>query len=140
MFNIFVPHFLARCHRGREEILKELPQYYGLIVRSRIKLDKDFLDHTDGLAFIGRTGIGLEHIDLVYAKQLGIKVINTPEGSRDTVGEHALGLLLCLMNNLSRAHREVQEGKWIREGNRPSHAPGMGADMCAPVIRGMAWD
>ena len=103
---------------SREELLKELPQYYGLIVRSRIKLDKEFLDHTRNLAFIGRTGIGLEHIDLAYAKQLGIKVFNTPEGSRDTVGEHALGLLLCLLNNLSRAHREVQEGKWMREGNR----------------------
>ena len=107
-----------RLSEPREEILPILHHYYGLIIRSRLKLDNNFLDHASNLAFIGRTGIGMEHVDLDHARNLGIQIFNTPEGSRDTVGEHALGLLLCLMNNLSRADREVRAGKWIREGNR----------------------
>jgi D-3-phosphoglycerate dehydrogenase len=99
-------------------VFKELPSAFGIIIRSRLTIDKAFIDQASQLAFIARSGVGLEHVDVVYAEEKGIKVINSPEGSRDAVGEHALGLLLMLMNNLARADRQVREGKWIRGGNR----------------------
>lgn len=95
-----------------------LAEYEGIVIRSRIDLDSVFLSQTKHLKFIARTGVGLEHIDLDYAEHKGIAVFNSPEGSRDAVGEHSLGLLLCLMNNLSKADREVRAGQWIREPNR----------------------
>ncbi len=103
---------------SREEILKVIDQYGGVILRSRIQLDKEFLDKASHLKFIGRVGAGMESIDIKYAESLGIACINSPEGNRDAVGEHAIGMLLSLFNNLNRADREVKEGKWIREANR----------------------
>lgn len=102
----------------KENLAEILPEYEGIVIRSRIELDAGFLAHTNQLKFIARTGVGLEHIDLDYAAQRGIAVFNSPEGSRDAVGEHSLGLLLCLMNHLSRADREVRAGQWRREPNR----------------------
>lgn len=110
--------------KDREAILEDLPEYYGVIVRSRIKLDRAFMECTDQLQFIGRSGVGLEHIDLVYAEEKGIAVLPSPEGSRDTVGEHTVGLMLCLLNNLARADRQVRSGQWIREGNRATELKG----------------
>lgn len=98
-----------------EEIL---PEYFGIIIRSRFAIDRDFIKKGTQLAFIARTGIGLEHVDLEAAEQQGVKVFNSPEGSKETVGEHAIGLLLCLLNHLPRADRQVRNGQWIREGNR----------------------
>jgi D-3-phosphoglycerate dehydrogenase / 2-oxoglutarate reductase len=108
----------------REELEPILGDYFGIVIRSRFSLDEAFLSRATGLVFIGRSGVGLEHIDLDYAAEHNIAVFTTPEGSRDTVGEHALGLLLGLMNNLSRADREVRQGKWIREGNRGTEIKG----------------
>lgn len=102
----------------REEVLKVLPEAFGIVVRSRILLDRAFLDRAQNLKFIARSGVGTEHINLEHAAFRGIEVFTSPEGSRDTVGEHTIGLLLMLMNNLARADREVRQGEWIRGGNR----------------------
>lgn len=110
--------------KDRKQVLSDLAPYYGVIVRSRIKLDREFLDHAESLQFIGRSGVGLEHIDLEYAAEKGIAVLPSPEGSRDTVGEHTVGLMLCLLNNLARADRQVRDGQWIREGNRATELKG----------------
>jgi D-3-phosphoglycerate dehydrogenase len=108
----------------RSLILRDLPWFYGLIVRSRMKLDREFLSKATALKFIGRSGVGLEHIDLDYARERSILVLPSPEGSRDTVGEHTIGLLLCLMNHLARADRQVRRGEWIRAGNRATELKG----------------
>ena len=103
---------------SREEVLKIIPGYEGVIIRSRIRIDKEILDTAINLKFIARAGAGMESIDVNYAESKGIVCLNSPEGSRDAVGEHTIALLLALFNNLNKADREVREGKWIREGNR----------------------
>ncbi len=108
----------AHYETPREAVLAMLPRFQGVVMRSRLRVDREFLDRGTSLRFIAREGVGVEHIDTEYATEKGIAVITSPEGSRDTVGEHTLGLLLCLMNNLARADRQVREGQWIREGNR----------------------
>lgn len=102
----------------KEALMKKLDQYDGLVVRSRITLDKAFLEKGEKLKFIARYGVGLEHIDRVYAAEKGIEVYNSPEGSMDTVAEHAMGMLLMLMNKLGRADRQVRQNIWSREPNR----------------------
>lgn len=109
---------------GREEILAQLYDCYGVVVRSRIRIDRAFLECAPELAFVARLGVGVEHIDLDYAAQRGIAVLTSPEGSRDTVAEHALGMLLMLMNHLGRADRQVRNGQWIRAGNRATELKG----------------
>ena len=102
----------------RQELEKLLDQYFGVVVRSRIKIDQSFMDKAVQLKFVARYGVGLEHIDLEYAASKGIKVFSSPEGSMHTVGEHTLGMLIMLMNNLGRASVQVKNGKWIRAANR----------------------
>lgn len=102
----------------KEEILKSIHQYDGIIIRSRFKLDKDFLKAAKKLKFIGRLGAGLESIDTDYAQTQGITLFSAPEGNRNAVGEHALGMLLNLMNKLRIADNEVRNGIWLREENR----------------------
>lgn len=101
-----------------EEVRQMLPTAFGVIIRSRMRVDRTFIDAAKQLAFIARSGVGTEHIDLEYTAEKGIEVFTSPEGSRDTVGEHTLGLLLMLMNNLARADRQVRNGEWVRGGNR----------------------
>lgn len=103
---------------SRKEIENKIDQYDGLIIRSRFTIDSQFLDKAKNLKFIGRLGAGLENIDTKYAKSLGIFLAAAPEGNRNAVGEHALGMLLSLFNKLNSADREVRSGKWDREGNR----------------------
>jgi len=103
---------------NQEEIAKKLPQYYGLIIRSRFKITKEFLCQPNTLTFIGRYGAGLENIDTAFAESQGITCIRVPEGNRDAVGEQAIGMLLMLLNNLKRADAEVRQGIWKREENR----------------------
>lgn len=103
---------------GRKEYEAIAGEYAGMIVRSKIRIDRDFLDRAGKLEFIGRVGSGLENIDVEYAAGLGVRCINSPEGNRDAVGEHAVGMLLNLFNHISRADRQVRQGQWIREGNR----------------------
>jgi D-3-phosphoglycerate dehydrogenase len=100
------------------EVKKIIHNYSGIIVNSRFTLDRDFMDAATNLNFIGRIGAGMESIDVAYANSKGIKCFNSPEGNRDAVGEHSLGMLLMLLNRLNIADREVREGKWIREENR----------------------
>ena len=92
--------------------------YDGIIIRSRFSIDKTFLDAAINLKFIGRVGAGLENIDCDYATKKGITLIAAPEGNRNAVGEHALGMLLSLFNKLNKADREVRNGLWQREANR----------------------
>ncbi|MFW5705593.1 MAG: NAD(P)-dependent oxidoreductase [Bacteroidota bacterium] len=103
---------------SRAEYLTSIGDYEGVIIRGKIKLDQEMLDRAVKLRFIGRVGAGMENIDVDYARSKGIRCLNAPEGNRDAVGEHALGMLLMLMNNLLRADTEVRRGIWIREGNR----------------------
>ena len=103
---------------GRDELKKIVHDYIGIIVRSKVKLDEDFLQCANLLRFIGRVGAGMENIDLSYAESKGIKCLNAPEGNRDAVGEQAIGMLLALFNNLLVADAEVRQGIWLREENR----------------------
>ena len=105
-------------HWTRDEIVNNIHLYDGLVIRSKIKITKEIIDKAGKLKFIARAGAGLENIDVAYAQSKGILCLHAPEGNRDAVGEHALGMLLSLFNNLCKANKEVREGKWIREGNR----------------------
>ena len=105
--------------------LKELAGLYdGLIVRSRIVIDQDFLQAASKLRFVGRLGAGLDIIDLDYCAANNIEVFRSAEGNMDAVGEHALGMLLMLLNNLKRADTEVRSGIWRREDNRGTELHG----------------
>jgi D-3-phosphoglycerate dehydrogenase len=92
--------------------------YFGAVIRSKITFDADMLSAATQLRFIARVGAGMESIDVEYAKSKGIVCFNSPEGNRDAVAEHALGMLLNLLNNLNRADAEVRKGIWRREANR----------------------
>ncbi len=101
-----------------EETLRRIPEYEGLIINSKIFVDRAFLDRARGLLFVGRLGSGMEIVDRVYAAEKGVAVLSSPEGNRNAVAEQALGMLLALANNLLRADREVREHVWRREANR----------------------
>lgn len=103
---------------SKEEIETKIHLYDGFIIRSRFSIDKNFLDKAKNLKFIGRVGAGLENIDCEYAITKNIELIAAPEGNRNAVGEHSLGMLLSLFNKLNKADREVRNGKWLREDNR----------------------
>ncbi len=90
----------------------------GLVVRSKVNIDRAFIDRVPSLRCIGRVGAGMETIDVDYAESKGIRCLNSPEGNRDAVGEHAVGLLLALLNHIARADAEVRRGLWQREANR----------------------
>jgi len=102
----------------KEDIESKIHQYDGVILRSRLTIDRNFLDSAKNLKFIGRVGAGLENIDCDYANEKGVFLIAAPEGNRNAVGEHALALVLSLFNKLKKADREVSQGKWLREENR----------------------
>ena len=103
---------------SKSEIEARINRYDGLIIRSRFTIDQSFLEKAHQLKFIGRVGAGLENIDVDYAQKCGIKLISAPEGNRNAVGEHCLGMLLSLLNNLNRADNQVKRGLWLREANR----------------------
>ncbi|MEN4762584.1 2-hydroxyacid dehydrogenase [Chryseobacterium sp. C39-AII1] len=100
------------------EVCAKIEKYDGIIIRSRIPLDKNFLEQAKNLKFIARVGAGMENIDIPVAEKLGIQLINSPEGNRDSVAEHVVGMLLILMNRLFIASQEVKNGIWLREENR----------------------
>lgn len=99
-------------------ILEQIGNYDGIIIRSRIPVDREFLEKAAKLKFIGRVGAGLENIDEDFAVSKGVVLFNAPEGNRDAVGEHAVAMLLMLMNRLKIADNEVRNGIWKREENR----------------------
>ncbi|MCF7559394.1 2-hydroxyacid dehydrogenase [Sabulilitoribacter multivorans] len=103
---------------SKEQIEAKIQNYDGIVLRSRFTIDKQFIDAALNLKFIGRVGAGLENIDCDYALSKGIELIAAPEGNRNAVGEHALGMLLSLFNKLNKADNEVRNGKWLREDNR----------------------
>ena len=103
---------------SKAEIVAKIHLYDGLIIRSRFSIDASFLEKGKNLKFIGRVGAGLENIDSSYAKNNGITLIAAPEGNRNAVGEHTLGMLLSLFNKLNKANGEIKNGQWLREENR----------------------
>jgi D-3-phosphoglycerate dehydrogenase / 2-oxoglutarate reductase len=104
--------------KSKEELIKILSNYDGIVIRSKFKITKEILDLATNLKCIGRVGAGMENIDVDYATRKGITCVSAPEGNRDAVGEHALGMLLMLLNNLKRADAEVRNGIWKRTENR----------------------
>ena len=102
----------------KKQIENKIHQYDGIIIRSRFTIDSSFIDKATNLKFIGRVGAGLENIDCTYAINKNIHLISAPEGNRNAVGEHTLGMLLSLFNKLNKADKEVRQGQWLREENR----------------------
>ena len=107
-----------------EQVLEKIDKYEGVIIRSRIPLDERLLEKGKNLKFIARVGAGMENIDVSKAQELGIKLINSPEGNRDAVAEHCLGMLLVLMNRLFISANEVKNNVWLREENRGEEIKG----------------
>ena len=101
-----------------DELLDKIGNYEGIIIRSRIPIDQNFLEHAKNLKFIARVGAGMENIDVEFAKKSGIALISSPEGNRDAVAEQVLGMLLILKNRLFISSQEVKNGIWKREENR----------------------
>lgn len=103
---------------SKEEIEAKIHEYHGIVIRSRFKIDKTFLDKATQLQFIARVGAGLESIDCAYAMSKNITLIAAPEGNRNAVAEHSLGMILSLFNKLNQADNEIRSGHWNRESNR----------------------
>lgn len=102
----------------KEAVKEELNDAFGLVIRSKFRLDESFLKDAQELKFIARSGAGMENIDLEYTEKNNITCFNAPEGNRNAVAEHALGMLLSIFNNLNKAHQEIKKGIWKREENR----------------------
>lgn len=109
---------------SENELLEIIAEYEGIIVTTYTKVNEKVLKEATALKFIGRVGSGLENIDVEFAKQKGIEVMSSPEGNANAVGEHALGLLLNVMNKISKANQEVKSGIWLREENRGEELDG----------------
>jgi len=111
----------------REGILQILSDYEGLVIRSKTPIDRDLLVKGINLKFVARAGAGLDNIDLEYLEQNAIALYSAPEGNRDAVAEHALGMLLALFNHLIQSDSQVRRGVWDREGNR-------GEELCGKTV------
>jgi D-3-phosphoglycerate dehydrogenase / 2-oxoglutarate reductase len=107
-----------------EEIKQNLSDITGIVIRARYYLDAEILDFSPNLKFIARSGAGMENIDIHYCENRNIQLFNAPEGNRNAVGEHALGMLLSLMNKIHTANNEVKNGIWLREKNRGNELDG----------------
>lgn len=110
-----VDQFPGITYRRLYDIIEN---YVGIVISSRLRVDRTFLNTAKNLKYILRPGSGLENVELGYAKELGILCLNSPEGNRDAVAEHAIGMLLNLFNHINRADLEVRKGVWLRENNR----------------------
>ena len=103
---------------SKEQVETKIPGYFGIVIRSRFPIDELFLNKATNLKFIARSGAGLENIDVEFAEKKGVKIFNSPEGNMVAVGEHAIGMLLMLFNQLKKGDKEVRQRIWDREGNR----------------------
>ena len=103
---------------NKKDITKKIEKFHGLVIRSRIPIDKDLIDHAMNLKFIARVGSGTENIDIEFAKKRGITILSAGEGNANAVGEHTLSLILSLFNNIVKANNEINNNVWQREGNR----------------------
>jgi D-3-phosphoglycerate dehydrogenase len=103
---------------SKSEVEKKIFNYHGIVIRSRFQIDKKFIDAATNLEFIARVGSGLESIDCEYAASKNIKLISSPEGNANAVGEHAIGMLLSIFNNLNQANSDIRNGNWNRDANR----------------------
>ena len=103
---------------SEQEVIEIIKDFNGIIIRSRFKITPEIIDRGINLKFIARLGSGMESIDVEYCRKKNIICINSPEGNRDSVGEHCMGMLLSLLNNLNKADKEVKNGIWLREDNR----------------------
>jgi len=118
-----------KCTDGTEwkhtKIMREIAKFDGVVIRSKFTIDQPFLEKATSLKFIARSGSGLENIDVLEAAKRKVVVFNSPEGNRNAVGEHALGMLLMLFNKLKQGDDEVRQGQWNREKNRGIELDGM---------------
>jgi len=110
--------------KSKEEISTIIHQYDGIIIRSKFEIDKSFIDIAKKLKFIARAGSGTENIDVEYAITKNISCLNAAEGNRQAVAEHALAMILGLINNINQANQEVKKGQWNRESNRGTEISG----------------
>ena len=108
----------------RAEILKIIPQYEGLIVRSKTAIDQEIIERANKLRWIARAGAGLDQLDTEALEEKGIRVVNAPEGNRDALGEHAITILLTLLNKVHLADRDIRRGTWDREAMRGTELMG----------------
>ena len=104
--------------KNKSQIEAIISEYKGIIIRSKFKIDKAFIDKSSNLKFIARAGSGLENIDVKYAEIKNIRCFNASKGNKQSVAEHAIGMILSLFNNLNTADKEVRNGIWKREANR----------------------
>ncbi len=109
----------------KKEVEEKIKDYDGIVIRSRFNIDKSFLDAATNLKFIARVGAGLESIDLDYAAEKGVELFSAPEGNRNAVAEHTLGMILGLFNKLNVANQQVKNGQWFREENRGIELDGL---------------
>ncbi len=107
-----------RPEYDRQQIIDAMDGYQGLIIRSKTTIDKELLSKANDLRFIGRAGAGLDNINIEEVEALGVKILNAPEGNRDALAEHTIGMMLSLLNNFPRADRQVRQRNWQREANR----------------------